>query len=130
MLFTCPRCDYATSQRSSMRDHYTRKNPCPDKFSQESIEDLLVKFEESIKVKSFRCRHCNKAFYSETNLSKHQSNTCIRSILDTQMHVMNKRIEELEQQKNIIKGAEKIPAPFCKKRRLFEVVESDIEEGV
>ena len=29
-----------------------------------------------------------------------------------------------------IKGVAKIPAPFCKKRRLLEVVESDIEEGV
>ena len=45
VLYQCPRCHYETTQKSHMRNHYSRKTVCKTAFSRKSVKDCLQELE-------------------------------------------------------------------------------------
>lgn len=71
VMYTCPRCDYETSKKSSIRNHFKRKTICKPLNSDTSIEEC-IKLLESDQLKfNLECSHCNKKFNSRKRLEAH-----------------------------------------------------------
>ena len=94
--YRCSRCKYSTSRRSNMRDHYNRKIPCPPLDSEESIEDLLRRFDSD--ASACKCLHCGKPFTSQQRLTIH-SKTCILS-MSAMIEELNKQMLEISLTRN------------------------------
>ncbi len=68
-LYTCPRCNYETNDKCSIRRHYMRKVPCKARHKDVSLEECLRDLEEKKKP---TCQYCNKFFTRKSSLTRHQ----------------------------------------------------------
>lgn len=66
MIFECPRCHYSTNHRSHFKSHIEKKNICPAKFADVSLDGLLKK-----KESEHMCPECDKCFSHKTSLTRH-----------------------------------------------------------
>ena len=88
MIWSCPRCHYATSKTSCVLQHLNRIKNCPSHFSDETTEEIKASFDARL----FECPHCKRQFTDARHLSRHDT-FCIKK----EMAVMRQTIEELKQ---------------------------------
>ena len=69
-MYSCPRCDYVTSRKSSLSSHLKRKRPCTLPRSQASCANSLQQTQEP--TGDFECGICYARFKFRSNLSRHK----------------------------------------------------------
>lgn len=70
MVFhVCPRCHYQTKYKTSLREHYNRKNKCESLFNDITIDDCI----SLLNIKKINvCEHCDKKFTRSDSLKRHK----------------------------------------------------------
>ena len=68
--FSCPRCDYTTSNKQSYIAHLNRKNICAPIKSDVSLDEMKVIYIK--KHQNISCDQCNRCFSHRSSLSRHK----------------------------------------------------------
>ena len=97
MEFTCSRCHFYTTKKSSFRNHLHRKIPCPCTYSNEGIDDLVASLEKNNTLQT--CSDCKREFAGMRYLTTHRKKCAVSAAAENaqQMDLMRKRIDDLEQ---------------------------------
>jgi hypothetical protein len=105
MNIICKRCKYETTEISNMYRHLQRKRVCQPLFSQASPSELLQEFKQYDKSeedyngnKVFKCKYCEKIFYSRSSKCNHQHICSGKQYYDKiqSLTLRNKELEEKE----------------------------------
>lgn len=77
VLHLCPRCGYATQNKSHMRMHLQRRIICPPNVSDADRAECLHSLDDP-KSKAYTCNECGQSsFTSRSGLAYHQLHTCV-----------------------------------------------------
>ena len=89
MIFACSICSYTTDKKCNLETHKNRKRPCKKKTNEFRENTLINQI-------LFECNACKRTFSGARYLTQH-SNVCLAA---RQVHVLQERIQELEEVKN------------------------------
>ena len=110
MKYDCLRCGYSTKFKSSIQNHFKRKNICNPIREDISIEDMckLYNFDTSTfsthtttflnesSNTDFICKHCNKNLSRIDSLTRHMKSCKKKNDETMQLYMMENKIKELE----------------------------------
>lgn len=87
--YECERCRYTTNQKSNLRKHLQRKNPCEARFVETEVMQLLVALDAN--KDGYVCEYCNTGF--RTSQSKYQHKLrCKQKSLEQQIDRLEDRL--------------------------------------
>ncbi len=102
-IYECKRCKYSTEILGNIYQHLQRKRPCQSLFSETPISVLLQEFKQYDKsdedingVKVFKCKFCEKPFYSRSSKCNHQ-HICSGKQYYEKIQLLTLRNKELEE---------------------------------
>ena len=113
--YICKRCGYEASQKQNYINHLNRKNECPVKYENKSIEDLkrdlgILEIKEPLAQNEIinhtvpTCKKCNKTFSQYSSLYRHVRNVCNKTKTTS-----NVKVAEIEKDiKQLKKDTQKI----------------------
>jgi hypothetical protein len=70
--YKCQRCGYETDQKTHIKNHLSRKNPCKCIISNSEIDTLREKLFEKKNDTGFKCDFCDKLFSSSQGKYQHK----------------------------------------------------------
>ena len=96
-MYICPRCNYESDRKSSLKNHFSRKIACISINDDTSLEECINMLEKNLlkKNKNIICEYCELLF-----IKKKEYNDHLTKCYKKHMKKMEKKIDKLENQLN------------------------------
>jgi hypothetical protein len=106
--FTCKRCGYATTIKSNLKNHLTKKRVCEATHADDNREELVKELYGESKEKTLECA-CGKKYASRYGLTVHQKKCALCNPSNpnsTDGHVISDLMKEIDKLKEKIQVME------------------------